>query len=83
MCQSLFLSVSLVVLGSLNRPSVSRGGRHGNNSRPHAKIATASPSQGEAREAAPLPARRTPWQFLRGGENCCHGDRLGTRVRFN
>ena len=27
------------------------GGRRGNNSRPHAKIATASPSQGVAREA--------------------------------
>ena len=38
---------------------------------PHAKIATASASQGVAREK--------PWQFLRGGENCCHGDRLGTQ----
>ena len=28
---------------------------------------------------APLPAREKPWQFLRGGENCCHGDRLGTQ----
>ena len=27
------------------------------------------------------PGRRgkKPWQCLRGGENCCHGDRLGTQ----
>ena len=29
--------------------------------------------------SAPLPARPKPWQFLCGGGNCCHGDRLGTQ----
>ena len=29
---------------------------------------------------APLPAREKPWQFWRGGENCCHGDRMGTQA---
>ena len=32
------------------------------------------------RESAPFPARAIPWQLLRGGENCCHGDRLGTQA---
>ena len=27
---------------------------------------------------APLSARETSWQALRGGENCCHSDRLDT-----
>ena len=35
---------------------------------------------GSGARSAPLPARRMPWQFLRGGENCCHGDRLGTQA---
>ena len=35
----------------MNRPPVYPGGRCGNNSRPHAKLATACPSQGVAREA--------------------------------
>ena len=52
------------------------GGRRGNNSRPHAKTATGCAWQGVAR----LPARGMPWQFLREGENCCHGDRLGTQA---
>ena len=30
--------------------------------------------------SAPVPSRPTSWQFLRGGENCCHGDRLGTEA---
>ena len=38
------------------------------------------PLAGSGARSAPLPARRTPWQFLRGGENCCHGDRLGTQA---
>ena len=28
---------------------------------------------------APLPARGKQRQFLRRGENCCHGERLGTQ----
>ena len=44
-----------------------------------AKIAKGSPSQGVAREARHSLPGRTPWQFLRGGENCCRGDRLGTQ----
>ena len=28
---------------------------------------------------APLPARRMPWHFLRGGESCCHSESLGTQ----
>ena len=57
------------------------GGRRGNNSRPHAKIATTSPSHGVARSAPP-PALQKSWQVLRGGdrpENWCHGELLGTR----
>ena len=30
--------------------------------------------------SAPLPARPKPWQFLRGGENRCYGNRLGTQA---
>ena len=42
----------LLLSCSLVEPTpVYPGGRRGNNSRPHAKIATASPSQGVAREA--------------------------------
>ena len=29
---------------------------------------------------APLSARGKSWQLLHGGENCCHGERLGTQA---
>ena len=64
----------------MNRPPVYPGGRCGNNSRPHAKIATASPLAGSGARSAPFLARPKSWQVLRGGENCCHGDRLGTQA---
>ena len=61
------LSVSGV--RKLNRPPVYPSGRRGNNSCPHAKIATASPSLGRAREAR---------HSLRGGSrgSVCVGARI-------
>ena len=38
------------------------------------------PLAGSGALRTPLPARLKPWQFLRWGENCCDGDRLGTQA---
>ena len=56
------------------------GGRRGNNSRPHANIATGSAWQGVARFACHSLRGGCRGSFCVGDENCCHGDRLGTQA---
>ena len=72
----------------MNRPlCIYPSGRRGNNSRPHTKIATTSPSQGVALQARHSLPGRTRGNFCVGATivgkivaDCCHGDRLGTQV---
>ena len=65
--------IEIVLWCSLVEPKpVYPGGRRGNNSRPHAKIATAF-ARHSTRGGASLGI------CLRWRENCCHGNRLGTQ----